>query len=259
MPNLSTPLTELLAATVRSPLDSSAAELTALLHGLRAAPDPVPVFRSLTRLLVPRLCQAATVWISVDGQQPSAISCQVLGSSGHEPCTLGPDVAAYCSDSGAGGDFGADADSVVVPFSPPPVDAQRGYRGVLVMSFAGLRPTMTHVLIGHLLVDRAVGLVQREQLQAKIENLHCALNTNREIGTAMGVLMARHQLTAEQAFSLLRRASQHSHRKVVALAAEVVQTGMLELPEGVDLTECRPTPGPPAQRYHRPHSLRVAQ
>jgi hypothetical protein len=258
MPTLSTPLTELLSASARPPVDSSVAQLPSLLGGLQPAPEPVAVFRSLTRLLVPRICQAATVWISVGGQQPSAISFRAPDSSGCEPWTPCPDVAAYCSYPDRGNGPAASEDSVVVPFSPPPTDARRGYQGVLMMTFVGQRPTLSHVLIGHLLVERAVALVQREQLRAKIENLHCALSTNREIGSAMGILMARHQLTADQAFNLLRRTSQHSHRKVAELAAEVVQTGMLELPEGVDLLERHPRPRPP-QRSRRPQHLRVAQ
>ena len=98
-------------------------------------------------------------------------------------------------------------------------------------------------------------LVQREQLAAKVENLHRALSTNREIGAAMGILMARHTLTSDQAFDLLRRTSQRAHRKIVTIAAEVIETGVLELPSGVDLLEQRPMPGPPRRRQH----LRLAR
>jgi hypothetical protein len=71
----------------------------------------------------------------------------------------------------------------------------------------------------------------------------------------MGILMARHQLTSDQAFDLLRRTSQHLHRKIVAIAAEVIESGELERPCGVELLERRPTPGPP----RRPHHLRLAR
>jgi hypothetical protein len=57
-----------------------------------------------------------------------------------------------------------------------------------------------------------------------------ALESNREIGVAMGVLMARHKITREQAFNLLRVASQHTHRKLAAIAADVADTGTLDLP-----------------------------
>jgi GAF domain-containing protein len=61
-------------------------------------------------------------------------------------------------------------------------------------------------------------------------NLAVAQESNRAIGMAMGVLMSRHRLTQSQAFDLLRMASQHSHRKLREIAADVVETGMLDFP-----------------------------
>jgi hypothetical protein len=57
--------------------------------------------------------------------------------------------------------------------------------------------------------------------------LHRALESNREIGMAMGILMARELHTAEQAFGRLRAASQHLHRKLHDIATEVIHTGEL--------------------------------
>jgi hypothetical protein len=57
-----------------------------------------------------------------------------------------------------------------------------------------------------------------------------ALESNREIGVAMGVLMTQHRITREQAFDLLRVASQHTHRKLADIAADVADTGTLDLP-----------------------------
>jgi hypothetical protein len=62
------------------------------------------------------------------------------------------------------------------------------------------------------------------------EQLSRALVSNREIGVAMGVLMAQQKITREQAFDLLRIASQHTHRKLFDIAVEVADTGTLELP-----------------------------
>ncbi|KLU09298.1 GAF and ANTAR domain-containing protein [Kocuria sp. SM24M-10] len=61
-------------------------------------------------------------------------------------------------------------------------------------------------------------------------HLETALRTNREIGTAIGILMARHRVTREQAQELLRLASQDTNRKMSEIAAEVVRTGELSLP-----------------------------
>jgi AmiR/NasT family two-component response regulator len=56
-----------------------------------------------------------------------------------------------------------------------------------------------------------------------------ALQTSREIGIAMGVLMQKYKITRDEAFSLLRMASQALHRKLALIAVEVAETG--ELPE----------------------------
>lgn len=61
----------------------------------------------------------------------------------------------------------------------------------------------------------------------RIHHLRQALATNREIGIAIGMLMARRRVNRQQAFDLLRVASQHSNRKLRDIAAQVVDTGVL--------------------------------
>jgi hypothetical protein len=46
----------------------------------------------------------------------------------------------------------------------------------------------------------------------------------------MGVLVATLKVTRDQAFDLLRIASQNSNRRLVHIAAEVNDTGVLPLP-----------------------------
>jgi signal transduction histidine kinase/DNA-binding response OmpR family regulator len=58
-------------------------------------------------------------------------------------------------------------------------------------------------------------------------NLRKALGSNRQIGVALGVLMAREMLTEEQAFERLRAVSQHENRKLRDVADDVVLTGAL--------------------------------
>ena len=64
----------------------------------------------------------------------------------------------------------------------------------------------------------------------RIVNLEQAIKSNREVGVAVGVLMSRHTITQQQAFDLLRMSSQHSHRKLREVAADVVETGDLAFP-----------------------------
>jgi hypothetical protein len=75
----------------------------------------------------------------------------------------------------------------------------------------------------------ALALTGAVRLQ-RIENLERALATNREIGVAMGILMKAHLATQQQAFDMLRVASQHTHRKVGDIALDVIDTGDLQLP-----------------------------
>ena len=88
--------------------------------------------------------------------------------------------------------------------------------------------------------DRAIGtglvlathgslLVTAQLARDKAANLLRAMESNREIGVAMGILMHRHRLDREQAFAVLRVASQDSNRKLAEVASEVADTGMLEI------------------------------
>jgi AmiR/NasT family two-component response regulator len=47
----------------------------------------------------------------------------------------------------------------------------------------------------------------------------------------MGVLMANHKITRQEAFDLLRIASQRSNRKLRHIATQVADTGTLDLPK----------------------------
>jgi hypothetical protein len=61
-------------------------------------------------------------------------------------------------------------------------------------------------------------------------HLRVALVTNREIGVAMGVLIATQEITRDQAFGILRVASQNTNRKIADIATDVIDAGALALP-----------------------------
>ncbi len=65
--------------------------------------------------------------------------------------------------------------------------------------------------------------------EARGEQIRAGLESNRIIGTAIGILMTEHHLTAAPAFQLLVGASQHSNRKLRDIAAEITTTGRLPL------------------------------
>jgi hypothetical protein len=66
--------------------------------------------------------------------------------------------------------------------------------------------------------------------RARIENLERALETNRDIGVAMGILMNRQLVTKQDAFELLRAASQSTRRKLGDIALGVIDSGQLDEP-----------------------------
>ncbi len=83
------------------------------------------------------------------------------------------------------------------------------------------------VRVGEQLAAQAALALAYAKEQDKARNLERALDTSRDIGVALGILMSRHLVTREQAFDLLRQASQRSHRKLRELAQQVLATGDL--------------------------------
>jgi hypothetical protein len=87
--------------------------------------------------------------------------------------------------------------------------------------------------IGLLLATHGALAVAGAAAREHAENLKQALKSSRDIGVAMGVIMNQHKVTRDQAFDLLRMASQHNHRKLADIALEVGDTGVMpEIPTG---------------------------
>ena len=126
-------------------------------------------------------------------------------------------------------------------FGPPA--AGRGIRSALAL------PLTTHGTIGAInlyarypaafgVVDRAKGVILAslasvalnaahsfEDEERRIENLHSALSSREVIGQAQGILMERERIAADQAFDVLRRASQYLNIKLREVAQTLVDTG----------------------------------
>jgi len=81
--------------------------------------------------------------------------------------------------------------------------------------------------IGLLMATHGALALSNSAALRRAHNLERALKSSREIGIAMGVLMAQQKVTRDQAFDLLRIASQHTHRKLAEIAAEIAETGAL--------------------------------
>jgi len=71
-------------------------------------------------------------------------------------------------------------------------------------------------------VDRIVTVDRFRQNEANLER---AVESHRLVGQAMGILIERHRIVAQEAFDVLRRASQDHNIKLREVAQRVVETG----------------------------------
>jgi hypothetical protein len=71
---------------------------------------------------------------------------------------------------------------------------------------------------------QAEGLLSREQ----VEQLEEALRTSRQIGAAIGIVMANRRIDERGAFDVLRKASSLANRKLRLVAEDVVLTGAVD-------------------------------
>jgi hypothetical protein len=83
--------------------------------------------------------------------------------------------------------------------------------------------------VGLILATHGALAVSQMLAEQRAGNLTRALQSNREIGVAMGILMQQHRFTEQEAFDVLRVASQNSNRKLAELATEVTRTGTLTI------------------------------
>jgi hypothetical protein len=83
-------------------------------------------------------------------------------------------------------------------------------RGVILASLAGLSVSAAR---------------SHEDEERRADNLNSALATRELIGQAQGILMERERISSDQAFDILRRASQHLNRKLRDVAQDLVDTG----------------------------------
>ena len=78
-----------------------------------------------------------------------------------------------------------------------------------------------------LLAEHSAIAIEAELQAHQAETLGAALQSNRTVGVALGILMERHDLSADAAFDVLRRISSHTNRKLALIAEELVATGEL--------------------------------
>ena len=87
--------------------------------------------------------------------------------------------------------------------------------------------TDADVELGSVLAAHASTLLALAEAEETATNLRAALEHSRDIGIALGILMALRKVTRDDAFTLLRMTSQRTHRKLHDIALEVLETGTL--------------------------------
>jgi ANTAR domain-containing protein/GAF domain-containing protein len=81
--------------------------------------------------------------------------------------------------------------------------------------------TEESVSIGAMLAAFTSVALAAAEHQTSVENLRRGLESNREIGKAVGLLMAAHSITDEEAFAILRSASSRTNTKLAAIAEKI--------------------------------------
>ena len=72
--------------------------------------------------------------------------------------------------------------------------------------------------------SRALNLAMRhDQLARQTDHLHAAMATRRVIDQALGIIMGQNRCSSDEAFAILRRASQNRNVKINHLAAEMIR------------------------------------
>jgi two-component system, response regulator / RNA-binding antiterminator len=83
-------------------------------------------------------------------------------------------------------------------------------------------------------VGELASALAREQrvtsaLDIENANLNIALQTSRQIGMAIGIIMSRHKVTDATAFGMLREVSQCTHRRVRDIALDIIEQGGIDV------------------------------
>ncbi|MDQ2838699.1 MAG: ANTAR domain-containing protein [Actinomycetota bacterium] len=200
---------------VRSACGRNLEQLARSMHHLVASAEPAVTFSSLARVCVPDFSDTCTVDLVEVGRAAYRI--------------------AYPADPSPPSPTGATT-QLRTPIASTPGTPQPAYSGMIVHSWHQHRPDAADAALAQMLALRAITAIDHERLEEvarhavdQVASLQAALMSNRQIGTALGILMTIHKITDTAAFALMRTASQHTHRKLRDIADDVVATGCLEL------------------------------
>ena len=90
---------------------------------------------------------------------------------------------------------------------------------------AGVAERVVAELLLHCLAQSVDRMVTGDRVRQNEANLERAVDSNRLVGQAMGILIERHRITSDEAFEMLRRTSQDHNVKLREVARRVIETG----------------------------------
>jgi hypothetical protein len=221
-----------------------AASFSEAARALFSAGSAVDTLRAVADLAVETIdgCDYASIFVLDDGQ--------VITPSGTDPVVAEVDVAQHRAGEGPGLDainqrgtvyaedlsddprwvrFGPDAVAAGVRSALAICLSDDGTRGAALSLYARY-PQAFGVL------DRAKGVILAAMAGLALtaaeahddevrDTAQAAMATREMIGQAQGILMERERITADQAFDILRRASEHLNTKIRDVAQALVDTG----------------------------------
>lgn len=187
-------------------------------------------------------CDFAGVFLRIDGR--------VVTAAASDAVAVALDELQFATDEGpcldaireGGSRYAVDLDEDPRWLRFGPAAAEMGVRSAIAFRLSGHTVSALNLYArfpaAFGATDRAKGLIfatlaglavdaagdRADDLQ-RVANLHEALLTREIIGQAQGILIERERITGEQAFDVLRRASQHLNIKIRDVARTLVETG----------------------------------
>lgn len=87
--------------------------------------------------------------------------------------------------------------------------------------------TDERIQVAEVFADHATIALAKAAEFDQAQQMAAALASSRVIGNAVGILMATYRVDQQQGFDLLRQVSNHTNRRLIAVAEEVTVTGAL--------------------------------
>jgi hypothetical protein len=189
----------------------SAQNLAMTARHLVASVEPAVVFGSLARLCVPSFSDDCHIDVMERERAPYRVESVVAGN-----LRVAREVP---------------RPSLGIRFHGSTLTAG-SYSGLARFVWNTRTPTVYDHTVAGLLIDRAVAVITQERLQERIHvaedvnsHLRTALQANRRISMAIGILMSNHAVTEDVAWEILRTDSQTSHHKISDIADDIVRAG----------------------------------